>query len=220
MTQPQTHPHAQQPPAQQPWSTFPGPSQGAAPYAPFPASAPVPPRRSRTGLVVGAVAGGVAVLGLAGGALLLFAPRTLDADEVAREISASTAQQAGMAPTDVECPADVTAEAGGVFTCTARLDGQPVSYTVRQRDDEGSIRFELDTDFVIMERVERAVAEQVAADHELDVGAVCDAGGRTLVVNGAGLPFPCTVTNLADPADSITVTATVDPDGVVSYTAG
>ena len=215
MTQPQTHPPAPQPPVAAP---YPG-THGAFPTAPGHPGPQAPPRRRRTGPVLGVVAAGVAALGLAGGALLVLGTRTLDTAAVVERITAETEQQAGIAPTDVACPDDVPAEAGGRFACTGQLDGQPVTYTVRQRDDEGDVRFELDSDFVLLDQVELSVAEQVGADLGVQVEAACDADGHRVLVDGAGVPLPCTVTNASDPTDSAAVTATVDPDGTVRYEA-
>jgi hypothetical protein len=167
---------------------------------------------------VGAVAGvGVAVAGLAGGALLLFGDATLDTAEVADRIAAETEQQAGVPATDVACPDDVTAEAGGTFSCTAQLDGQPVTFSVRQEDDEGNVVFELDDEIVMLDLVEQLVAEQVTADYGLSVTASCDADGRRVLVDGFDTPLPCTVTNVDDASDSLAVIATVQPDGSVVY---
>jgi uncharacterized protein DUF4333 len=226
MTQ-QTSPFGQPSPVPGPAPTYgpvPGPyvPQTMPPMPPMPpgfgpgAPAPVPPRR-RTGRIVAGVVGGVAALGLAGGALLLFGEATLDTAEVAERIAAETEQQAGMRATDVECPDDVPAAAGDTFTCSAQLDGQPVTYTVRQDDDEGNVRFELDDEIVLMDQVERLLAEQVTADYEVAVTAACDADGRRVLVDGTQTPLPCTVTNVDDPADSIAVVASVQPDGSVDY---
>ncbi|WP_369138415.1 DUF4333 domain-containing protein [Modestobacter versicolor] len=182
-----------------------------------PPPAPAPPRRSR-GRLVGAIAGGlVAVAGLGTGALLLFGTATLDTDELTDRIAEATQQQSGVAPTALECPADVEVAAGATFGCTAELEGQPVSFTVEQTDDEGNVRFDLDTPFVVVSVVESSVAEQVAADYAVDVTASCETGGRSVLVDAVGDPVPCTVTNVDDAADSLAVVATVAEDGTVSY---
>ncbi|MCZ2860706.1 DUF4333 domain-containing protein [Blastococcus sp. VKM Ac-2987] len=178
---------------------------------------PSPPRRS-TGRIAAAVGGVVfAVAGLAGGALLLLGDPTLDTAGVADRIAAETAQQAGVAATDVDCPTDVTAEAGGTFTCSAQLDGQPVTFTVRQEDGDGNVRFDLDDEIVMLDLVEQILAEQVGADYGVPVTASCDAGGRRVLVDGSQTPLPCTVTNVDDVSDSLAVTATVLSDGSVDY---
>jgi hypothetical protein len=195
----------------------PGPVLGHVPgaYGP-PAAAPVPPR-PRTGRIVAGVVGGVAVLGLGVGGLLLFGEATLDTAEIAERIAVESEQQTGVAATDVDCPDDVPAAAGDTFACTALLDGQPVTFTVRQDDDEGNVRFELDDEIVLMDQVEQLLAEQVTADYDVAVTAACDAEGRRVLVDGTQTPLPCTVANVDDPADSLAVVASVQPDGSVEY---
>ena len=205
----------------------PGPVLGHAPsaYGPpaapplppgFGPGAPVPPR-PRTGRIVAGVVGGVAALGLGVGGLLLFGEATLDTTEIAERITVESEQQTGVGATDVDCPDDVPAAAGDTFACTAQLDGQPVTFTVRQDDDEGNVRFELDDEIVLLDEVEQLLAEQVAADYQVAVTAACDADGRRVLVDGTQTPLPCTVTNADDPADSLAVVASVQPDGSVEY---
>jgi hypothetical protein len=191
-----------------------------APTHPAPAAfAPAPPpgRRRRTGLIA-AVTGGLATLGLAGGALVLFGTPLLDTAEVADRIAADTQTQIGVPATDVSCPDDVEMAAGTGFSCTARIDGQPVTYSIRQTDDEGTVQFELDDEIVLVEKVEQAVAELVAADYGLTVSTVCDNGEHRVLVQDMPTSVPCTVTNVDDPADTLDVTADVAADGSVSYT--
>jgi uncharacterized protein DUF4333 len=215
--------------------TSPNPSFGApvppygppgAPYAP-PTLAYGPPMagfgqppapRRRTGAVVAAVVAAVLVLGgLAVGALLLFGTKTLDTAQAERQIAQVTEDQAGVAPTDVSCPADVEARAGAAFTCTASLDDQPISFTVTQTDGDGHIRMDGDNTFVDVATVEDSLDEQFSASTGVEVVSTCDTGGHAVLVDGVGTPIPCTVTNAAAPSDSVGVTATVDEHGTVSY---
>jgi hypothetical protein len=192
----------------------------APPYGPpAPGFGPPPaPRRSRTGAVVGAAVTAVLVLGgLVVGALLLFGTKTLDTAEAERQIAQLTENQAGVAPTDVSCPADIEAVAGGTFTCSASLEDQPISFTVTQTDDEGNVEINSTNSFVDIATVEAALAQQVGEAAGVEVVSTCDAAGRSVLVDGVGAPIPCTVTNAEDASDSIEVTATVDESGAVSY---
>jgi hypothetical protein len=159
----------------------------------------------------------VVLAGLATGALLLFGGRTLDTAEAERQIARITEEQAGVAPTQVSCPEDVPLEAGTTTRCTAQLDGQPISFTVRQTDDEGNVRVDSDSSFVIVAAVEQSLTQQVGDAAGVPVTATCDTGGRTVLVDGAGTPIPCTVTNTGDATDTLDVVATVDDQGAVSY---
>jgi Domain of unknown function (DUF4333) len=101
-------------------------------------SAPAPQRRSSTGKIVTIVIAAVVVLGgLATAALFLLAKPVLDEAKVQAEIVRITRDASGLEPTNGVCPPNVPVHAGDVTTCTAQLDGQPVTYAVRQDDDKG-----------------------------------------------------------------------------------
>jgi hypothetical protein len=202
---------------QMPPSYAPPASPPPAAFTPAP-DVPPPGRRRRTGLIAG-ITGGLAAIGLAGGALVMFGTQVLDTAEVADRIAADTQTQIGVPATDVSCPDDVEVAAGTGFSCTARIDGQPVTYSVRQTDDEGTVAFELDDQIVLVTKVEQAVAELVAADYGLTVSSVCDNGEHRVLVQDMPTSVPCTLTNVDDPADTLDVTADVAADGSVTYTA-
>jgi Domain of unknown function (DUF4333) len=206
--------------------TYPNPSYGppAPQYGPPSYGTPVgfgqppAPRRRRTGAIVGAVVATVLVLGgLAVGALLLFGAKTLDTAEAERQIAQLTEDQAGVAPTGVSCPADIEAEAGATFACSASLEDQPITFTVTQTDDEGNVQISSDNSFVDIATVEAALTEQLSEVAGVDVVSTCDAGGHSVLVDGIGTPISCLVANAGDASDSVEVMATVDESGTVSY---
>ncbi|SOE03400.1 DUF4333 domain-containing protein [Blastococcus haudaquaticus] len=180
--------------------------------------APAPVRRRRTGAVVGGIIAAVVVLGgLVVGALVWFGGSSLDIAEAERQIGRLTAEQTGVAPTDVSCPADVEAEAGATFTCTAALEHQPISFTVTQTDDEGNVQVDSDNTFVHVDVVEASLDEQLGELAGVPVISTCDTGGHSVLVDAVGTPIPCFVDNAADATDTIEVVATVDESGAVSY---
>jgi hypothetical protein len=188
---------------------------GAAFPPPFPP--PAPPKRS-TGRIVGIVAGVVVLLGALGaGALILFGPRTVDPASVQREIVRITQTAVQVAPADVRCPADITAAAGGMFTCTATVEQQPVTYTVHQDDAEGHLTITYDRLLKLAE-VETIVADQVGKDVDLSATVTCEPAGRTVVVNAPGAAIACTAANAGDPTDTAAITVTVAADGTPAYT--
>lgn len=203
------------------------PAQAATPYGapppppPYPqySQPPSPPRRRRTGLIVGAVMGVVVIAGLVVGGLLLFGSKKLDTAEAQRQIAALTERQVGVAATGVSCPAEVQVATGTTFTCTGRVDGQAVSFTVRETDDKGNVHIDSDNSFVDVAKVEASVAKQVGDEAGVDATATCDAGGHKVLVDGVGKPISCTVTNSQDPTDTLDVTATVDDNGDVRWNA-
>ena len=201
-----------------------GPQYGQAQYGPI--GAPVPPQsgpfgyptppapKRRTGLLVGSILGTVIVVaGLVVGALILLGTRTLDQAELEQRIAELPKQSAGIAATDVHCPADREAKQGDTFTCTGQVDGQPASFTVTQTDDNGNVHIQDDNTYVLIDKVEGSISQQVG----FAVTTKCDAGGHTVIVDGVGKPIQCTVTNASDSSRSIHVTATVDKDGNVSF---
>ena len=199
------------------------PSPGYGPPAPSFGTPPTgfgqpPAPRRRTGAIVGAVVAAVLVLGgLAVAALLLFGAKTLDTADAERQIAQLTEESAGVAPTDVSCPADIEAETGATFACSASLEDQPISFTVTQTDDDGNVEIDGDNTFVDVATVEASLNEQLGEVTGVEVVSTCDADGHRILVDGVGTPIPCTVANAADASDSVEVTATVDESGAVSY---
>jgi hypothetical protein len=195
-----------------------GPPVPPPPYAFAPPPAP-PARTKRTGLIVGIVVGALVVAGLAVGAVFLFGTRSLDTAEAQTKIAELTRQQIGITPTGVSCPTGIAMTAGTTFTCTATLDGQPISYTVKETDDSGHVRVDSDNNLILVRKVEQSVAQQVGDEAGVTATATCDTAGRTVLVDKANTPIPCTVVNSDDPTDTLDVTATVDETGSVSWTS-
>jgi hypothetical protein len=191
------------------------PPQFPAPGAP--GFAPAPPPRRRTGRVVGSVVGSVVVLGGLGvGALFVFGGSTLDTAEAEERIAAQVEEQTGVAPSAVECPADVELAEGTTSACTVTLQGQTYDYVVTQLDDEGSVEFSSDAVYVQLADVEALLADAFLAE-DVEVEATCDAGERTVLLAADGLTVPCTVVNVADSSDAADVTALVDAAGTVTF---
>jgi hypothetical protein len=195
------------------------PQYGPPDYGP-PAggSAQAPAPRRRTGAIVGGILAALLVLGgLVVGALVWFGSTTLDTAEAERQIGQLTADQTGVAPTDLSCPADIEAESGATFTCTASLEDQPISFTVTQTDDEGNVQIASDNTFVQVDVVEASLDEQVGELAGVVVISTCDTDGRSVLVDAVGTPITCFVDNAADATDTAEVLATVDESGAVSY---
>jgi hypothetical protein len=222
--QPQPQPQYGPPPAQYgpPAQQFGGPQPPAGPPAPpygYGQPAAPAPRKSRTGLVVGIVVGVVVLAGLAVGAVFLFGSKSLDTAKAQTKIAELTKQQIGITPTDVSCPADVDLKSGTTFQCTAKLDGQAISYTVKETDDKGNVRVDSDNNLVLVSKVEESLGKQVGDQAGVQATATCDTGGKKVLVDSADKPISCTVTNAEDSSDTLDVQATVDSDGNVSWTS-
>ncbi|WP_369252307.1 DUF4333 domain-containing protein [Geodermatophilus amargosae] len=208
--------------------------QAHGPYAPPPFPAPAghggpgfPPAgpgfpaghggRRKTGAIVGSIVAVLVLVGLGVGAFFLFGSKVLDTAEAERQIAAIAQEQAGVTVTDVSCPDDVELAAGTVTTCTASLEGQEVTFTVEQTDDEGNVTIDSDQTYVHVADVEAALAEQFAASTGLEVVSSCDGGDHTVLVAEDGLTLQCQVAAADDPSDSAVVTATLDGEGNVSF---
>ena len=213
-------PRAAGPHAQPSYPQQPHPQQTYGAYPPGGGFAPQPPKRRPTGLIVGSVAGAVVTLGGLGvGALLLFGSETLDSAEIEEEISALTQEVTGVAATDVDCPTDVEPETGHTFTCTAVLDGQGTSFTVRQTDDEGNVEITSDDQYVVIADVESYLYDEAVSQNEegTPIDISCDAD-YAVVVGGLSEPLVCTATD-TDTGDYVDLLVTVDDDGTVTYEA-
>ncbi|CAA9213706.1 MAG: hypothetical protein AVDCRST_MAG52-233 [uncultured Blastococcus sp.] len=204
--------------ASQTYPTPSAPQYGPPNYGPPGGYPPAPARRRRTGAIVGGVIAAVLVLGgLVVGALVWFGSTVLDTAEAERQIGQLTQDQAGVAPTDVSCPADIEAESGATFTCSANLEDQPISFTITQTDDEGNVQIDSDNTFVDVGVVEASLDEQLGEVAGVAVVSTCDTGGHSVLVDAVGTPISCSVANAEDATDTIDVVATVDESGAVSY---
>jgi hypothetical protein len=79
-------------------------------------------------------------------ALAACGEKVLNTDELEGQIATELEAQTGLAPTSVDCPADVPAKKGSTFRCTVTADdGSSAGITVTQTDDDGSIDWEVDS---------------------------------------------------------------------------
>lgn len=209
-------PYGAPPVAPPPYGTAP-PYGGAPPEMWTPGGPAQPPRRRRTGLIIGIVVGVVVIAGLVVGALLLFGSKTLDSASAQSAIVQGTQKQFGVAPTGVHCPSGIAVKAGSTFTCTAKLDGQSISYTVRQTDGNGHVSWHSNSNIAPVSQLQDVVAQQVGDQAGVTATATCQSGGRTVIVGATTTPIRCTVTNAADSTDTLDVDASIDAQGHVSY---
>lgn len=181
------------------------------------AAGSAPASKRRAGRVVAVVITALVVLaGLGVGALFLVGTKTVDPASVQQEIDRITRSAVEVAPADVRCPVGVEAQAGGTFTCTAMVDGQPVTYWVHQNDDQGNLTVTHDR-LLRIDSVEASLADAVSRAVEVAVTVDCGPADRTVLVNSPGEPISCTATNASDQADGAQLSATIDADGAVSY---
>jgi hypothetical protein len=179
------------------------------------------PPKKKTGLIIGSIVGALILIGGAVvGALVLFGSKTIDQADAQREVAQLGEQLVGVAPEGVSCPADVEVKSGGTFSCSATVEGQDVSFTVTQTDDQGNVEVTADNQVVTVSDVEENISSQVEAaadtDQMVNADTSCDAGGRTVLVDPDGEQLNCTVSNADDPSQSIGIVASVSADGSVT----
>src|SRR3954469_13257305 len=214
-------PYGQQPYGQQPYGQ-PGYGAPGAPYGqPAPGYGYQQPPKKKTGLIVGSIVGALILIGGAVvGAIFLFGSKTIDQADAQQQVTQLGEQLIGAAPEGVSCPADVEVKSGGTFSCTATVEGQDVSFTVTQTDDQGSVEVTADNTVVKVTDVEENISSQVEqavdTDQMVNADTSCDAGGRTVLVDPDGEQLNCTVSNADDPSQSIGIVASVAKDGSVT----
>lgn len=151
------------------------------------------------GLVLGIV---FTVIGIAAVVLAVLVvaalPKTLRTADVQDQVARTTQSAAGVAPSAVHCPDGQPVRAGYSFECTADLEGQSLTYTVTEQDDQGNLHFE-SNGFVVVKAVVDSLQQQIGAQIGAPVTATCDTGGKSVYVGPPGSTFTCTVADAADP---------------------
>jgi hypothetical protein len=178
--------------------------------------APAQPKQKRKGLILGLLSTPLVLAAIGAVALFLFGPKTVEPESVQNEIGRIIQTAVQVAPADVSCPDGIKAQAGGTFTCTGTVEGQPMTFWVQQNDDKGNLTITYDR-LLRLDAVEQSIAGQVSSDIEIDVLADCGPADRTVIVNAPGQPIDCTVTNASDPTDGAQTTVTVDAEGNAEY---
>jgi hypothetical protein len=138
----------------------------------------------------------------------------LDPVAVQQEITESTRTEIGVAPTEVTCPDDVHYDENATFTCTAKLEGQPLTYTVTQTDGLGAVSVAHGR---VLKNAE--IAQKIADELTKQVGAPivvqCGPEGQTVVVNEPGQQIECRASAVADPSKVVPIPVLVDRSGTV-----
>jgi uncharacterized protein DUF4333 len=87
-----------------------------------------------------------AALGASALLLLTSCTKTLDTAKLESEITKGIEQQTDFTVKSIDCPEDRKAKAGDTFTCkVTATDGSTGTVKVTQKDDEGNVRWELES---------------------------------------------------------------------------
>jgi hypothetical protein len=132
-------------------------------------------------LLIGAAA-------LVAGCSVSFGAGGLDEPKLANAIRDRIEQLTGVAPESVTCPSRAKQGKGNDFTCTAMLEGQPVTVKVSQPDDSGHVRFAAVEALVRRADVEHFIQTD-AKKGPYQVSVTC--GTTTVVVAKVGSTFSC-----------------------------
>ena len=100
-----------------------------------------------------------------------------------REIDGSPGRRQ-VTPADVRCPEGIEVQAGGTFTCTAMVDGEPVTYWVHQNDDQGNLTITYDR-LLRLDAVEAEPRRHGLSGRGVAVTVDCGPTGRTVLVRNS-----------------------------------
>jgi hypothetical protein len=143
------------------------------------------PLRAGLGLI------GVLILGA--GACSSSAPDQLNTSKAADEIHklAVKAYSSEAEVGTVSCPGAVDMEKGGVFTCTVAINGVPLTISVRQKDNKGTVHFSQAEAVIFASKAEQFVASY-ADEHGTATSSVSCAKTK-IITRAPGTKISCAV---------------------------
>jgi hypothetical protein len=97
----------------------------------------------------------------------------IDMTKLSADIKADGAKM-GITYSEVTCPASQTATAGGSFQCGVKDErGTPGTYTVKMKDAQGSVEYQLDQKYVDMKKVGDDLEGQLGQSVGAKVDVTC-----------------------------------------------
>lgn len=146
--------------------------------------------RTRTGLhaALSCLAALVALSAVAG--CSVKARDLLSAASVEAKISAQLAESYGVTPPRVHCPAAVPSTVGSRFSCTTRLDGQPLTVSGKVAGPRGAVAVKPATAVVVLAEARAQISRDLARASGMKVSLACP--GPALLVAPPGRTFGCT----------------------------
>ncbi|MFN8186210.1 MAG: DUF4333 domain-containing protein [Gaiellales bacterium] len=121
---------------------------------------------------------------LAALALALAACGTLDTSQLEQLVSERIEAVIGFAPASVDCPKDVEAKAGDVFSCTVTgSDGSTAEIEVTQKNDEGNV--DVAGNLLKTQQLEQAIKDQLGATEVSCPEIVAVEAGKTVDCDAA-----------------------------------
>lgn len=141
--------------------------------------------------------------------------RTIDGTSAGRQIASSLGARLDIAAPHVACPSGVTARAGQRFSCTATIDGQPLTVDATVTGSTGQFQPVLTAAVIVVAHAETLLAGEVSHQVGARASVTCDPA-PALLVERPGQHFACTaqVGGTSHPLD-VRVT---DVSGDVTFT--
>jgi hypothetical protein len=139
---------------------------------------------------------------------------------ISKSISDGLASQLGLADTVVTCPQEAPpAKAGDTFECEAKpKDGGRLVLKVTQKDDKGSIAWELVKieGMINLKTAEEAITKGLKEQSGADVTVSCGEGASSLRAAKEGETFECQAKSADGTAHTVVVTMK-DNEGNISW---
>jgi hypothetical protein len=92
-------------------------------------------------------------------------------------------------PTKVTCPTGVKIKKDATFDCAVDLGGVAGKVQVTQTDEQGNVSFELVEGFVLSDKLEKVLGEQIKKESGVDAKLDC---GERVRASTPGATFRCT----------------------------
>ncbi len=145
--------------------------------------------RARPGLHA-ALSGLVAVVALSAVAgCSVKAKDLLSAASLETKISTQLAGSYAITPPRVHCPAAVPATVGSKFSCTTRLDGQPLTVSGEVAGPRGAVAVKPATAVVVLADARAQISRDLTRASGMKVAVACP--GPALLVAAPGRTFDC-----------------------------
>ncbi len=139
---------------------------------------------------------------------------TLNTEKLQSAVQAEIVKVVPNATAEVSCPADVKAEAGATFDCTATVNGQQATIKVTQKDADGNVNFESQQAFLFQDQAQAAVTKFVTQQVPGTWQTTCTMPGSQggVYVATPGSTFSCQITGTTAEGANQSGTATVTVD--------
>jgi hypothetical protein len=117
---------------------------------------------------------------------------TISATSAAAEIAGQLESRYGVKNPPVNCPADIPDKKGQQFSCTAVLDGQPVTMSATVTASSGAFTVAPTSAIIVVSSLISEVTDEIA--HQVGQTPVVSCGDKSILVVDVGDTVTCTAT--------------------------